>query len=222
VSIAGRRRFATVALIVVLVELVIEVGWDLVGIVLMGGLFTVSGDWAAFHDTLMVIERVIYVLAYLVCGVAFIRWQRQMSRGLLLLDGAPLNPGVGLSSWGWFIPFVNMVIPYLSLRQIARRTAPPGQAPSVGLVRWWWFCWLTARFCAYPVGIFYMLADEPKPWITATTVDVLVNMLLILAGVLTLQMIRRYSEQLEDGLTRREAAARMNTGSELWESAGPS
>jgi hypothetical protein len=48
-------------------------------------------------------------------------------------------------AWGvlcWFVPFVNLVKPYLVIREISRAGSPRGRGPGARLTPWWWACWL--------------------------------------------------------------------------------
>jgi len=112
---------------------------------------------------------------------------RGATRNLQSFGAAKLDPGVGLSSWGWFIPVLSLFIPYLSLRQIALRSAPEGERPSTTLVGWWWAGWLLANLSGWAV--------------TATTLDVANSTLFIVTGLLAIRMLRQLTRQQERGLS---------------------
>lgn len=194
-TIDRRCGFATRALTAVLVVIAGGVALKLAGIVLAGELFVVRGDWTITYNQTAAVFGGINFLVVVVCAVAFIRWQRHMARVLIALDGEALAPAVGLSTWGWFIPIANLVIPYTCLKETAIRAAADGQRAAASLVAWWWACWL-GTFGASMVVV-GLQSDEPEPWITAAAAGVISDAPRFLAAVLAIQMVRRLSDQLK-------------------------
>lgn len=77
------------------------------------------------------------LIAYFVWFSRFYSWVRAARGGTKYSNGLAIG--------GWFIPFANFVMPYLALRDAARRGANDDGG---GLVPLWWLSYLGATFLA--------------------------------------------------------------------------
>jgi protein involved in temperature-dependent protein secretion len=84
------------------------------------------------YEGLEAITALVAVILYFVWFARLYAWVRQ-ARG-----GTEYSTGMAIG--GWFIPFLNLVIPYRALNDAAKRTLG-GPAPLVGL---WWAAYLVA------------------------------------------------------------------------------
>ena len=95
---------------------------------------------ASLHDGIVVTQLV----ALLVTGVAWMAWQHRAQRtlvGLSSQDDLKFTPGWA-AGW-WVVPLANLVMPYRTMKELYRGSAPPTSAtarsrsPRALLVVWW-------------------------------------------------------------------------------------
>lgn len=75
--------------------------------------------------------------------VVWLVWQHHATANLWSrgLPGLRFTPGWAVG-W-WFVPFANLVMPYLAMRELDRRSTRSGQPRSAGAaLPWWWAAWL--------------------------------------------------------------------------------
>jgi hypothetical protein len=108
--------------------------------------------------------------------------------------------GPGWTIGSWFIPFANLVIPLLVVREISQRTPTPGsdgtrRDPSRALIGWWWAAWVTSNI-VFRIGAGIRpsapVASEMR---TADGVQAVGSALLALGAVLLIFVVRRLAER---------------------------
>jgi hypothetical protein len=98
------------------------------------------GEARAFDDLTVTLGR-IELAGQVVTGIAWFVWLHRAVANVRAVGGqTAFTPGWAVG-W-WFIPFANLVQPYRILRSLLNRL----DAPSTGLVAYWWGCYLTAGF----------------------------------------------------------------------------
>lgn len=193
----GRRRWTVRALAVVLLVLEVEVLWDLVGIVTVGELVTVPGDgWFEAHDRITIAFQVVRPMLLAAAAVAFVAWQRRVIRNTLFLGCERPDPGPTLATFGWFVPFLNLVLPYLSLRQVAVWSRPPGTRGGP-LLGFWWGAWLLSGAVELVGSGLTALDRGPTLWIAGSAVRAAGTLLLLASGVLALRVVNAVSRGQE-------------------------
>ncbi|MEU5402980.1 DUF4328 domain-containing protein [Streptomyces sp. NPDC005963] len=78
--------------------------------------------------------------AYVGCGIAFIVWFHRMRRNAAVFAPNAFRQGPGWAIGSWFIPGVNLVLPYLIARTVwsaVSRPAADGKTVSWPLHVWW-------------------------------------------------------------------------------------
>jgi len=187
----GRRRCAERALAAVLFLLVLDVLWSLLGIAAIGGLYAPPHEiWFDHFDTVWAWIGGVYAATFLVAAIAFIRWQRLAIRNTAFLGCERPSPGPALAVFQWFIPFVSLVLPYLSLRATAQWSRPPGRPSADLLLGWWWGAWVASNLGLGIASTVQRVVEGTIPWIVATTVETTSTLLLVAAGVLALKVVR--------------------------------
>jgi hypothetical protein len=136
------------------------------------------------------------LLAIVAAGVAFICWLYQARTNLGTLASWELDHGPGWAIGGWFIPFLNLVIPYKVVAEVAKVSGwlAYGQ-PEYGAPRrrggapvgWWWAALLISNL----VGVVAAMRGAIIKETDLTYADLLANRteqytLLALSGALTL------------------------------------
>jgi len=113
---------------------------------LKAGINVPMADLLASDDLIRVLGLVAWPVVLLV-GVEFLAWFYVAYRNLKVLSVKAPEHSAGFAVGAYFIPFVSLVFPYLTMREVwrgsnpgARRTAPPGSrsADAGWLVSVWW------------------------------------------------------------------------------------
>jgi len=161
-----------------------------------------------FHHTAGFIGLV-YLAAWLTCTITFIRWFRRAYYNLGLLT----NERRYNDSWaakGWFIPFMNLYVPYRIMKELYTKTdkyllerhlllldskESYTKRLNTNIVKWWWALMIMAGaiYCfQFMLGLVlrdYMLV------ITSNVVYFLARTgLIIVLGIVTISLMRNYHE----------------------------
>lgn len=188
----GRRAsFACAALAAVAYVLLVDTLWTLVGIATVGGLVAAPATtWFEGFDLVTRAVAVVYLTTLSIAAVAFIRWQRVAIRNLLFLGCRHPEHGTGIATAGWFIPFVSLVLPWLSLREIARWSRHPGAGSASALLGWWWGTYIISGFVATTASVGFQLGSTSTIWVFAAAVDAVGSIGLITSAILAVKMVR--------------------------------
>lgn len=109
------------------------------------------------------------------------------------------SPGWAVGSF--FIPFVNLIVPYRAVREVWQKSGPPDEAllsepsPPARFPIWWLF-WLLASFAG---NISLRLSfNESVPESTATMVSMIASALSIVAGVFAYLVVDSIDKRQEE------------------------
>jgi Domain of unknown function (DUF4328) len=92
-------------------------------------------------------------LAYLAAAVLFIRWFHRAYRNLDAL-GSHRNHGTGWAIGGWFVPIMNLWVPYQVTTDILLAgEAPTAQRRGYLLIRAWWAGWVISIIGLRLIGL---------------------------------------------------------------------
>jgi hypothetical protein len=159
-------------------------------------------------DLLLLLAWLASFLLYVALAVAFCVWLHRVSRTVPALGNPPsgveYSPGWAVGSF--FVPFVNLVVPYKAVREVwvksdpAVRTAddlmfaPPSSAP---LVLGWWIVWLASNVLS---NVFWQLqtdAETPGAQGSMAVLKLVSDLVNIVAAALAVFVVR--------GIDRRQA-----------------
>ena len=126
---------------VTVVFLGIVASWGL----LIRGFWIVAGTAIAGSSRMLMTQVTggVESLLHLVAFICFAIWLYRYTAAMRQQQGQTrYTPGMAVG--GWFIPFANFAMPYLSLRDLWDRTPDRGQAPTGGAIvgLWWASYWL--------------------------------------------------------------------------------
>jgi hypothetical protein len=205
----GRRaRFAVAGLAAVVFSLVVDLLWTVVGIATVGGLVAAPSDaWFDHYDTITMVTAWLYIAGLVVAALTFIRWQRAAIRNLAFLGCERPDTGPGFATAGWFIPIASLVVPLLSLREIARWSRPTGAGSAGALLGWWWGGWLVSGLTVSAASAAFSFGDEVPIWLAAATADAVGSLGLVATAVLAVKIVRTLT-----GWQRRSREARVAGG----------
>jgi hypothetical protein len=159
------------------------------------------------NDLLMLLVGLAAILVYVTLVIAFLMWLHRVCRNVPALgnpqSGVEHSPGWAVGSF--FIPFVNLVVPYKAVREVWVKSDPAvrtgddfmfAQASSAPLVLGWWIAWLVSNV-AGNISWRLMGGETPDTQGFVGGVDIISDLLGIVAAVLAIAVVR--------GIDRRQA-----------------
>lgn len=176
-SFGSLARAATGALALTPALLVLGIGLRMAGrartlSVLRSPDFTYADVDDVFSSvgTTSLVAVTLFAVGALAGAVAFIAWLYRARRNLDGMPDARPRWSPGWTVAGWFIPVLNLVLPYLVVVDIVRESAPPARSRLVRLVGAWWLvlvAWLVFVTAGVPssqkvlVSMLYSSASDP-------------------------------------------------------------
>ena len=155
-----------------------------------------------------VIVLTIFLLAlletfiYLTTVVFFLVWLYRASANVRAFDPwRRLNHSPGWAVGSFFVPFLNLVVPYRAVKEVWQKSGPPDEAllaepsPPAWFPIWWLF-WLLASFA----GNISLRAsfNESVPVSTATTISMVAGALSIVAALLAYLVVDAIDDRQEE------------------------
>jgi len=108
--------------------------------------------------------------------VVWLIWQHQATANLWARGHTGLRITPGWAVGWWFVPFANLGMPLVAMRELDRRSSADGVPRKASpLLGWWWAAWLTSSLVPV-IGIFGAVFPKVVEWAGAidehaTTVD---------------------------------------------------
>jgi hypothetical protein len=158
----GWAQLIFCALVVVIIVDVVAIFSDIAELNLisrmLNGEFVSLGEAESSDNRQATIAMIQLVL---VAGTAilFLTWMYRAYKNLRAFNVRGLQYSPGWAVGGWFVPFLNLGMPYAVMREIWRASSPGAPAaddaawkrePTSPLLGWWWAAWLLGGF----VGVF--------------------------------------------------------------------
>ena len=93
----------------------------------------------------------ISVVVYISTIIAFCMWLHRAYKNLSAFGALKLNHSPGWAVGSFFVPFVNLVVPYRAVKEVWQKSVPPEQSrlsePSPpGWFALWWLFWLLSTW----------------------------------------------------------------------------
>lgn len=146
-------------------------------------------DAEAMFQAVIVLCR---LLVFIVTVVAFSKWVYRANLNSRGFGATDMKFTPGWSVGYYFIPFLNMVRPYQSMKEIWKVSLAPSdwQSKSVtSTIRAWWGLWLVCGFLGWRENRAHMAAETVDAVAAATGFSVLNNFLTICLCLVTISMI---------------------------------
>ena len=145
---------------------------------------------------------VLELLIYVTTVVFFLMWLYRASNNLQAFNPSSrpdYSPGWAVGSF--FIPFVNLVVPYRAVKEVWQKSSPPDEAflsapspPAIFPI--WWLFWLLSAFAG---NISMRLSfNENVPESTATMVSIVASALSIIAAVFAYLVVHAIDKKQEE------------------------
>jgi hypothetical protein len=160
----------------------------------------ISTEAAVANDTREQIIAIVYLIAYIISAVTFIRWFRRAYYNLhTKIDY--LNYSENWASSSWIVPVVNLYRPYQIMKELYQETRElltnngitRSFNLSTNLLIWWWTIWVINNILGQIIYRFSMNADTVDKLIFSTTANMLSNIIGIPLALITIKIIKDYS-----------------------------
>ncbi len=159
--------------------------------------------------------------------VVWLIWQHHATANLWARGFPGLSTSPGWAVGWWFVPFANLVLPFLSVRELDRRSTGDGRDRGSGAaLGWWWAAYLLATL-GPAVAFIGVFTSQVSRWVDAVDrgqgmIDMTSVMrelavwtlagaiLRVAAAVLAMQVVWRITRAQED-VVRRPLPSRPDT-----------
>ncbi len=143
----------------------------------------------------------IYIIAFLISAVTFIKWfQRAYSNLHLKVDN--LSSSENWPVYCWFIPILNLFRPFQIMEEMFTKTnvlliknnTNKNINLSKNIVKVWWGLWLLNNFIGQFFFRYSLKAETLNELTTATIIGMIANVMGIPLAIITVKMIKQYSK----------------------------
>jgi len=137
---------------------------------------TFSQSAAEANDSRQQVIGILYLLAYIVTGVAFLKWIHRANKNCHGFGAQGMEFTPGWSIGYYFIPFVNLYKPYQAMKEIWKVSTNPTNWQNEGssaLLGWWWALSLISGFLGQASFRMSMKADTIISLQASTMVSIL-------------------------------------------------
>ncbi len=140
----------------------------------------------------------LYSIAMIGSTITFIQWFRRAYFNLGVIC-PNLNHKNGWAAGAWFVPFLNLYVPYQIMKELYTKTFQylrnNGKYTtnlSTSLVGWWWAIWLIGIL---RIKIIFNWSISPEEaLVNASLASMFYSSIMLIAGVLALMVINNYAE----------------------------
>lgn len=160
----------------------------------------VSAEAAEANDARQTAVGALRIIVFLACAVAFLFWIHRAYSNLTALGN--LKAGLAYSpTWavvGFFIPLINLFLPYRVVKEIWDKSdpsilteddlafTPPDSSP---LILLWWVIWVASSVLGNLAGRFAGESETPDTFAWTTKVDMLSLVLSVFAAALAVLVV---------------------------------
>lgn len=140
------------------------------------------------------------VAIFFITAVVFLAWIYRMNANLHALGVRDLQHTPGWSVGCFFVPFVNLWVPYLVLRELLSAGQDPvdgqRQVGSGAIAGWWWGAYVGSGIAAYASSLLMRAAHDIDDFIFVSEFAAGVAGLRIVSAVISLWVVARvYARQ---------------------------
>jgi hypothetical protein len=139
------------------------------------------------------------ILLLLVTGIVWVVWQHRSQSNLHAVGLRELTYSPGWAAGWWFVPFVNFVKPFQTVRELWKASGGGEQwwrMRTTPIIVWWWAAWIAAaildRAAAYSFNVGEPTVDG---LIAGSRLFVAGEAALFVAGALAISIVRAVNER---------------------------
>ena len=205
-NLKPNQQRAKQAIVLIWIMLVIELisllssylQFDLLQLVKEGG--EVSEQTAAANDSREQIIAWVYLAAYIISAITFIRWFRRAYYNLHLKTNY-LSHTEGWAAGAWFIPIFHYYKPYQIMKELYQETKGilnnkgllTYSLPSTRFLGLWWTLWIISSLLGQIVFRLSMNAHSIDDFTITTSLSIIGNIIGIPLALITIKLINDYS-----------------------------
>ncbi|MFJ4846704.1 DUF4328 domain-containing protein [Streptomyces sp. NPDC088733] len=170
--------------------------WSVAGSVVADGPMSVSVDDADRAELLLSVTALLQGLGFLATAVVFIIWFHRVRGNGEIFSPNGFDKGRGWAIGGWFVPFLNLRLPYRIARETwtaSTQAAPDGSWRPIrtGIVTVWWVALVADRIATQLTSQMYSKAESSDALRDSAVGMSLSDGLDIVAAVLAILFVRR-------------------------------
>lgn len=173
--------------------------YNLIAIVANGG--EITNEEALANDLREQIVGILYLIAYVASGIAFIMWFRRAYFNLHQ-KVRHLSFSEGWAAGCWFVPIVNLFRPYQIMKELYDETKryilDKDYTVSTNLTTkflgLWWTLWIINGILGQVIFRYSSNAETVSELMNMTTLDIIGSVIGIPLGFVTLKIIKDYSD----------------------------
>ena len=148
----------------------------------------------------------LWLIAFVVAAVFFIRWFRRAYLNLPALGATELRYKSWWTIGGWLIPILGFFRPKQIANDIWRASRPEGPQPGdpydwhghvPGLFQWWWAFYIVGTVLENISFRADLNANDLDAYANVAALDMVVNSVNVVGGVLAILVVRRTTARLE-------------------------
>lgn len=137
---------------------------------------TFSQAEAETNDSRQQIIGILYLVAFVVTGIAFLKWIHRANSNCHGFGAQGMQFTPGWSIGYYFIPFINLYKPYRAMKEIWKVSTNPinwQNEKGSPLLGWWWALWLISNFLGQASFRLSMRADTISLMQASTMVSII-------------------------------------------------
>ncbi|TLX72865.1 DUF4328 domain-containing protein [Labilibacter sediminis] len=161
----------------------------------------ITMDEATANDGRVQFISLVYLLVFIASGITFIMWFRRAYFNL----GQKVNHLSQTDGWAagaWFVPFINLYRPYQMMKELYIETkeyliktgATVSEKFTTGSLGIWWTLWIISGIIGQVVFRLSMRAETIDEMLFMTTLEMAENIIAIPLAIVTVKMIKDYSD----------------------------
>lgn len=157
-----------------------------------------------------------YVLVFILVIIMFIRWFRRAYYNLALLVRTESTDG--WAAGAWFIPFYNLYKPKQIMKELWDKTNrilklddSSYEPRDTTIIGFWWILWIVSNIGTNVSTRKYLRAETAEEFMESLSISMPMTILSMVAAVLVLLIIRKYSSMEQLLLTAQEKKEQHNT-----------
>ena len=158
-----------------------------------------DGQEVTLGDLLQLLSALAALVVYLSLVVAFLLWLYRASKNLRALDNRPAEHSPAWAVGSFFVPFVNLIVPYKAVREVWEKSDPPSRTgdsfifaeptPAPPLLGWW-ISWLVSNALGNLSWRLHSDAATPDALRFVAGFDILADVTHIISAVLAIYVVR--------------------------------
>ena len=162
----------------------------------------ISDQVANTNDSREMIIGFIYLVIYVISGVTFIQWFRRAYYNLN--NRIKCKHSEGWAAGSWFVPIISLYRPYQIMKEMSIETTSLLKEKTnshvdskTELIGWWWALWIASSWAGNYIMRISFKAETLENYINSTLGNIFLSFLGIPLAIITVKMIKTYSEKEE-------------------------